>query len=106
MLLDLFPILLLVFFILCIWCFDYYVMRGISFLVQSIWHSVGFLYIYGHLFPYVRKVFFFSIILLKMSTGPLSCSLLYLLFLDLAFLLCPGLLECFGLGAFCILYFL
>jgi hypothetical protein len=30
--------------------FDYYVMGGISFLVQSIWTSVGFLYVYGHLF--------------------------------------------------------
>ena len=29
---------------------DYYVSGGISFLVQSIWSSVGFLYIHGHLF--------------------------------------------------------
>jgi len=51
MLLDLLPLLLLIFFlILCIWCFDYYVTGGFSFLVQSIWSSVGFLYAYGYLF--------------------------------------------------------
>jgi hypothetical protein len=38
------------FFVLCIWCFDYYVMGRISFLVQSIWSSVGFLYVHGYLF--------------------------------------------------------
>jgi hypothetical protein len=42
---------------------------GISFLVESIWSSVGFLYVYGHLF---RLGKFSSIILLKIFTGPLS----------------------------------
>jgi len=40
----------ILFFILCIWCFHYYVTRGVSFLVQSIWSSICFLYAYGHLF--------------------------------------------------------
>jgi hypothetical protein len=38
------------FFVLCVWCFDYYVTGGISFLVQSIWSSAGFLNVRGHLF--------------------------------------------------------
>jgi hypothetical protein len=42
--------------------FDYYVIRGISFLVQSIWNSVGFLYVYGHLCLLVRKGFFYNFI--------------------------------------------
>jgi hypothetical protein len=50
MLLDLFLLVLLIFFVLHIWYFDYYVMGGIYFLVQCIWSSVGFLYVYGHLF--------------------------------------------------------
>jgi hypothetical protein len=52
MLLDLFLLLLLVFlsFFVCNRCFDYYVMGGISFLVQPIWDSVGFLYVHEHLF--------------------------------------------------------
>jgi hypothetical protein len=41
---------------------------GISFLVQSIWSSVGFLYVDGHLFKLGK---FSSIILLKIFTGPL-----------------------------------
>jgi hypothetical protein len=62
MLLDLFPLLLLIFLVLCIWCFDYYVMGRISFLVQTIWSSVGYLYVHGHLFRLALKIF----------TGPLS----------------------------------
>jgi hypothetical protein len=31
---------------------------GISFLVQTIWSSVGLLYVHGHLFVYVRKIFY------------------------------------------------
>jgi hypothetical protein len=46
--------------ILFICCFDYYVVGKISFLVQSILSSVGFLYFHGHLFPYVREVFFYN----------------------------------------------
>ena len=61
MLLDFFPLLLLIFFVLCIWCFDYYVTGGISFLIQSIWNSVGFLYIYGLLFL-VRDIFFYNFV--------------------------------------------
>jgi hypothetical protein len=30
--------------------FYYYVMGGISFLVQPIWSSIGYLYVHGHLF--------------------------------------------------------
>jgi hypothetical protein len=37
------------FFILCSWCFDCYVTRAISFLNQSIWSSVSFLYGHEHL---------------------------------------------------------
>jgi hypothetical protein len=48
---------------------------GISFLIQSIWSSVGFLYVHGHLFRYGK---FSSIIWLKMFTDPLTCeSLLF-----------------------------
>ena len=49
MLLDIFPLLLLIFF-LCLVCFDYYEMGGISFVVQSSWSSVGFFNVHGHLF--------------------------------------------------------
>ena len=45
-----FPLLLLIVFVLGMWCFDYYVMGRISFLVQLIWSSVGLLYVHGHLF--------------------------------------------------------
>jgi hypothetical protein len=38
------------FFVLCIWCFDYYVRVQIYFLFLTIWSSVGFLYVHGHLF--------------------------------------------------------
>ena len=62
MLLDLSPLVLLIFFVLCIWCFDYYVMGRSSFLVQTIWSSVGYLYVHGHLFRLALKIF----------TGPLS----------------------------------
>jgi hypothetical protein len=44
-------------------------MGVISFLFQSIWSSLGFLYVHGHLF---RLGKFSSIILLKIFTGPLS----------------------------------
>jgi hypothetical protein len=40
------------------WCSDYYVTGEISFLVQSIWSSVGFLYVHGHFLLYARGVFF------------------------------------------------
>jgi hypothetical protein len=42
---------------------------GISFLVESIWSFVGFLYVHGHLF---RLGKFSSTILWKIFTGPLS----------------------------------
>jgi hypothetical protein len=35
---------------------------GISFLAQIIWSSVGFFYVEGHLFPYVREVFFYTFV--------------------------------------------
>jgi hypothetical protein len=76
-------------------------MGGISFLVQSIWSCVGFLFM-G--FSFFRLGKFSSIILLKIFTGLLSWeshSLLYLLSLGLVFLLCPGFPGCFGLGTFC-----
>ena len=50
------------FFVLYIWCFDYYVTGGISFLVQFIWCSVGFLYVHGHLFLWVWEVFFYNFV--------------------------------------------
>jgi len=52
---------------------------------------------------------FSSIIFLKTFIGPLSWESLlslYLLSLGLIFSLCPGFPECFGLEAFCVLYFL
>jgi hypothetical protein len=73
MLHDLFPLLLLIFF-LCfvhffLFCFDYYVMVGISFLVQSISSSVDLLCVHHFSFFGLGK---FYVILLKMFTGPLS----------------------------------
>jgi hypothetical protein len=44
---------------------------GISFLVQSIWSSVGFLCFHGHI-PFFRFAKFSSIILFKIFTLPLS----------------------------------
>jgi hypothetical protein len=35
---------------------------GISFLVQAIWSSVGFLYVHEHLFLSVREVFFLNFV--------------------------------------------
>jgi hypothetical protein len=35
-------------------------MGGISFLVQTIWSSIGFLYVPGHLFLSVKEVFFYN----------------------------------------------
>jgi hypothetical protein len=62
--------MLLKFFVLCIWYFDYYVTGEISSLVQSIWSSVGFLYGDGYLSFLTREVSFYN--LLKIFTGPLS----------------------------------
>jgi hypothetical protein len=79
---------------------------GISFLIQSIWCSVGFLYVHGHL---CRLGKFYSIIFLKIFTGPLSWeSLLSSIHMILRFdlFMCPGFPGCFGLGSFCILHFL
>jgi len=90
---------------LCIWYFDYYVTGGIFFLVQTIWTSVGFLYVYGNLF---RLGKFSSIILLKIFTGPLSLKSLrssISIILRFTLLIVSGFLECFELGAFCILHF-
>jgi hypothetical protein len=70
MLLNLFPLFLLIFFVLYIWCFDYDMTGEISFLVQSIWSSVGFLYVHGITFFSLAK--FSSKNLLKIFTGPLS----------------------------------
>jgi hypothetical protein len=68
MLLDLFPLLLLIFCLYLVHCCsDYYALGGISFLVQSIWNSVGFM---GIIFFTYGK--FSSIILLKIFAGPLS----------------------------------
>ena len=48
---DLFSLLLLIFCLYLVHCCsDYHVLGGISFLVQSIWSSVGFLHVHGHLF--------------------------------------------------------
>jgi hypothetical protein len=66
---------------------------GTSFLVQTIWHSVGFLYIYRHLFFFFFFFFFFlvrevfTMILLKIFTGPLNWgSLLFSITIILWFL--------------------
>jgi hypothetical protein len=48
--------------VLYVLCFDYYVAVGFSFLVQSIWCSVSFLYLYRHLFFNIRKVFFYDFV--------------------------------------------
>jgi hypothetical protein len=57
-----FTFLLTAFNIFFVLCFDYYVTGGISFLVQTIWSSVGFLYVQGHLFLYVGEVFFHNVV--------------------------------------------
>ena len=49
-------------FVLCIWYFNYYVLGGIDFLVPSVWCSVGFLYVHGHLFLKVREAFFYNFV--------------------------------------------
>jgi hypothetical protein len=67
-----FPLPLLIFFLHSVHLvyFSYYVLGEISFLVQSIWGSVDFLYIYGLLFIKLGKIS--SKILSKMLAGPLS----------------------------------
>ena len=68
MLLDLFSLLLLIFCLnLCICCSDYYVSGGISFLLLSIWSSVGFFVFMGVSFFMFGK--FSSIILFKIFAG-------------------------------------
>ena len=42
--------------------FDYYVMGWMSFLIQSIWSSLGFFYIHGHLFLQVGKVSYYNLV--------------------------------------------
>jgi hypothetical protein len=37
-------------------------MGGISLLVQSIWSSVGFLHVHGHLFLWVKEVFLYTFV--------------------------------------------
>jgi hypothetical protein len=37
-------------FVLCFWCFTYYVTRRIPFMLTSVWCSVGFFFVYGHFF--------------------------------------------------------
>jgi hypothetical protein len=78
----------------------------ISFLVQSIWSSVGFLYVHGHLFLQVKEVFFYTFVEAMYWPFKLGFfhSLLYLLSLGFVFSLCPGFPGCFGLGAFCFLH--
>jgi hypothetical protein len=36
-------------------------MGGISFLVQSIWNSVDFFYVHGHLFLSIKEVFIYNL---------------------------------------------
>ena len=79
-------------------------MGGISFLVQSIWSSLGFMYVCGYLFLRVREVFFQNFVE-DILFGNLQ-SLLYLLSVCLVLSLCPRFLGCFGLEAFCPLHFL
>ena len=63
MFLDIFPLLFLIFFL----CFIH-LMYGLLcdrrnfFLVPSIWSSAGLLYVYSHLFLYVREVLFYNFI--------------------------------------------
>ena len=90
------------FFVLYIWCFDYYVTGGISFLVQFIWCSVGFLYVHGHLFLWVWEVFFYNFV--KDIYWPFELGI-FTLFYTYLVLLCPGFSVCLGLGAFCFLQF-
>ena len=54
----------------CRLCFDYYVVRGFSFLIQSNWCSISFFYIIGMSFFRLEK--FSSMILLKIFSGPWS----------------------------------
>jgi hypothetical protein len=91
-------------FLFCEFCFDYYVIRGLSFLVQSVWCSVGFLYVYDQLF--FRLGEFSSMILLKMFSGPLSREPLFS-FIPIIFRfgLFLVFLDAFGLGG-CFFVFL
>jgi hypothetical protein len=80
---------------------------SISFMDQFVCFSVGFLYVYGHLFFMLGK--FSAIIFLKIFAGILSweSSLSSItIILRVGFSLCPGFLENFELGVFCFLYFL
>jgi hypothetical protein len=82
-------------------------MGGISFRVQFIWSFVGFLYVHGHLFLYVREVFFYDFVEYIYWSFKLGIfDLFYTFRLRFGLLLCPGFPECFGLEAFCILHFL
>jgi hypothetical protein len=109
MLLDLFPLLLLILFL----CFVHLVFwllydGGISFLVQSIWSSVDFLYGYGHIFLWIRKFFFYNFVEDIYWPFKLGIFIPFYTYLSLGliFLLCSGFPGWFGLGAFCISQFL
>ena len=100
--LAIFPLQILILFLCSVHLvFDYYVTRGFSFLVPFIWCSIGFLYIYGHLFLRLRK--FSSKILLRTFSNPLNLESLLSsidIFLRFGFSLCLGFPGCFGLGIF------
>jgi hypothetical protein len=67
---GLFPLLFLPLFLCSVHLvFDCDMMGGFSFLIQSLWHSLSLLYLYRHLFFYIREFFFYD--LSKMFSGPL-----------------------------------
>ena len=63
MLLDIFPLTASIFFLCqCNLYFSQYVTGGISVLIESIGSSISFLYVHGHWFLQVRKVFFYNFV--------------------------------------------
>jgi hypothetical protein len=81
-------------------------MGGISFLVQSIWSSVGFLYLYGHLFLWVRKVFFYNFVEDIYRLFKLEIFIFFYTYSPYGWSsIVSGFPGCFEFGAFCIFPF-
>jgi hypothetical protein len=78
------PFSLATFNILCSvdFVFDYYVVGGYSFLFQSNWCSIRFMYFYRHIFFYLDKVFLYDFVEYFLGCGARTLHLfLFLLFI-------------------------
>ena len=102
MLLDLFPLQLLILFVYSV-CFAFWSLydEGIFFLVQSIWCFVSFLYFHKNILLQVGKVFLYDFVFLCLWTELLSP-----LFLGLVLSWCPRFPEYFMLRNFWTYHFL